>query len=125
MSVGPAHWDEITKAVQLRNRLKSKTLIIGNGDIFSRKIAYQRINETGIDGVMIARGVFKNPWIFNSVPTPKTKADKIAAWKRHLKIYQTTWGKIKPLHPLKRFLKVYLKGFPGALKMRTDLMDSL
>ncbi|KKS80626.1 MAG: tRNA-dihydrouridine synthase, partial [Candidatus Beckwithbacteria bacterium GW2011_GWA2_43_10] len=86
MSIGPAHWDEITKIVQLRNRLKSKTLIIGNGDIFSRKIAYQRIKETKVDGVMIGRGVFKNPWIFNSVPTPKTKADKIAAWERHLQI---------------------------------------
>lgn len=126
MSVGPAHWEEITKAVQLRNRLNAKTLIIGNGDIFTRAIAYQRIKETKIDGVMIGRGVFKNPWIFNSVPERNySKAEKIAAWQRHLKIYQATWGKTKPIHPLKRFLKVYLKGFPGALTMRAGLMDSL
>lgn len=126
MSVGPTHWDEIAKIVQLKNKYNPKTLIIGNGDIFTRAIAYQRIKETKIDGVMIGRGVFKNPWIFNSVPERHySQAEKIAAWKRHLKIYQTTWGKTKPIHPLKRFLKVYLKGFPGALTLRTNLTDSL
>jgi nifR3 family TIM-barrel protein len=126
MSVGPTHWDEIAKIVQLKNKFNPKTLIIGNGDIFSREIAYQRIKETKIDGVMIGRGVFHNPWIFNSIPERNySQAEKIAAWERHLKIYQATWGKTKPIHPLKRFLKVYLKGFPGALTMRTGLMDSL
>ena len=125
MSVGPTHWQEISKIVNLKNKLKSKTFIIGNGDIFSRDIASQRIKETGIDGVMIGRGVFHNPWIFNSAQPPKTKQEKIAAWKQHLEIYKTTWGNLKPIHPMKRFIKIYLKGFPGALKMRTDLLDSL
>jgi len=126
MSLGPTHWNEIAKIVKLKNKYNPKTLIIGNGDIFTREIAYQRIKETKINGVMIGRGVFKTPWIFNSVPERNySKAEKIAAWERHLKIYQTTWGKTKPIHPLKRFLKVYLRGFPGALQMRTRLMDSL
>lgn len=126
MSIGPTHWNEIAKIVKLKNKYNPKTLIIGNGDIFTREIAYQRIKETKIDGVMIGRGVFKNPWIFNSVPERNySKAEKIAAWEHHREIYQTTWGKTKPIHPLKRFLKVYLKGFPGALTMRTSLMESL
>ena len=125
MSIGPTHWNEIEKIVKLKNKYNPKILIIGNGDIFTREIAYQRIKETKIDGVMIGRGVFKNPWIFNSIQPSQTKADKVAAWKRHLEIYRQTWGKTKPIHPLKRFLKIYLKGFPGALKMRTGLMDSL
>ena len=127
MSVGPTHWDEIAKIVQLKNKYHPKTLIIGNGDIFTRAIAYQRIKETKIDGVMIGRGVFRDPWIFNPNQTikSKTRAEKIAAWERHLAIYRTAWGKTKPIHPLKRFLKVYLKGFKGALTMRTGLMNSL
>lgn len=126
MSIGPTHWNEIEKIVNLKNKYNPKTLIIGNGDLFSREIAYKRIKETNIDGVMIGRGVFKNPWIFNSVPERHySKAEKIAAWERHLAIYRQTWGKTKPIHPLKRFLKVYLKGFKGALEMRTQLMDSL
>lgn len=126
MSHGPAHWDETAKIVQLKNKLNPKTLIIGNGDIFSREIAYQRIKETGVDGVMIGRGVFHNPWIFSTVPERyHSKAEKIAAWQRHLEIYRTTWGNLKPIHPLKRFVKIYFKGFPGALKMRADLMVSL
>ncbi|MDZ7587513.1 MAG: tRNA-dihydrouridine synthase, partial [Patescibacteria group bacterium] len=126
MSVGPTHWPEINKIVSLKNKYNSKTLIIGNGDIFSRAIAYQRIKETKVDGVMIGRGVFKNPWIFHSAPERHySKAEKIAAWERHLKIYQTTWGNKKSIHPLKRFIKIYLQGFPGALAMRTQLMGSL
>lgn len=126
MSIGPTHWEEIEKIVALKNKYNPKTLIIGNGDIFSREIAYQRIKETGIDGVMIGRGVFHNPWIFSTVPERyHSKAEKIAAWEHHLAIYQQTWGKTKPIYPLKRFIKIYLKGFPGALSMRTDLMDSL
>ncbi len=127
MSVGPTHWDEIAKIVALKNKYNPKTLLIGNGDIFSRAIAYQRIKETKIDGAMIGRGVFHDPWIFNPHQTinSKTKAEKIAAWERHLTIYQTTWGKTKSIHPLKRFLKVYLKGFSGALALRTRIMDSL
>ncbi|MEK7622616.1 MAG: tRNA-dihydrouridine synthase [Patescibacteria group bacterium] len=125
MSVGPTHWPEITKIVALKNKLNPKTLIIANGDIFSREIAAQRLKETAIDGVMIGRGTFHNPWIFNPVQTPKTKAEKIAAWQRHLEIYQITWGKLKPIHPMKRFVKIYLKDFPGALPLRVSTMNSL
>lgn len=125
MSVGPTHWEEIVKIVNLKNKLNPNTLIIGNGDIFSRELALQRIKETKIDGVMIGRGVFHNPWIFNPIQIPKTKQEKIAAWERHLEIYQTTWGKLKPIHPLKRFIKIYLKGFPGAMALRKKSMDVL
>jgi len=125
MASGPTHWGEITKIVNLRNRLHSKTLIIGNGDIFSREMAHKRIKQTGVDGVMIGRGVLQNPWIFNPVQTKKTKAAKVAAWKQHLKIYRQTWGKLKPIHPMKRFVGVYLKGFSGALALRKKTMDML
>jgi len=124
LSVGPTHWEEIAKIVKLKDKLKSKTLIIGNGDIFSRQTAYKRIQQTKIDGVMIGRGVFKNPWIFNSqtADQPKAKREKIQILQNHIDLYKKTWGKNKPIHPLKRFLKVYLKGFRGAVAMRTELM---
>lgn len=125
LSVGPTHWEEIRKIVKLKNKLKSKTLIIGNGDIFSRATAYERIKQTKIDGVMIGRGVFQNPWIFNAkiADQPKTKQEKIATLQTHIDLYKTTWGKDKPIHPLKRFLKVYLNGFRGAVALRTKLMN--
>jgi len=124
MSEGPAHWEEINKIVKLRDQSKSKTLIIGNGDIFSRKIAYQRIKQTKIDGVMIGRGVFHDPYIFNSKDSiaTKTKTQKLNLLKRHLDIYEATWGKDKSYHLLKRFFKIYVNGFHGALNLRIKLM---
>lgn len=126
MSTGPAHWEEINKIVALKNRLNPKTLIIGNGDIFSREIAFQRLKETKIDGVMIGRGVFHDPYIFSqtgSIKT-KTKEQKLKLLVRHLKLYETIWGQNRSYHPLKRFFKIYLNGFNGALALRVKLMNT-
>jgi len=126
MSKSKAHWDEIKKAVKIKNQLKSKTIIIGNGDIFSRKTAFEKIQYSGVEGVMIGRGVFHDPWIFNKNETIKTKTrqEKINTLLSHLKIYENTWGTKKPYHPLKRFYKIYLSGFPHALSLRTKLMET-
>lgn len=126
LSLGPTHWEEISKIVRLRNQLKSKTLIIGNGDIFSREIARQRIKETGVDGVMIGRGVFADPYIFNpqKIINNQSKAQKLKLLKKHLDIYQKTWGKTRSYHPLKRFFKIYVNGFHGAMSLRVKLMNT-
>ncbi|OGD55427.1 hypothetical protein A3I57_01715 [Candidatus Beckwithbacteria bacterium RIFCSPLOWO2_02_FULL_47_23] len=126
MSAGPVHWKEITKIVRLRNQLKSKTLIIGNGDIFSRPIANQRIKQTGINGVMIGRGVFHDPYIFNPRETikTKTKTQKLKLLNQHLDTYETTWGQTRSYQPLKRFFKIYVNNFKGALALRIKLMNT-
>ena len=67
MSKVPAHWNKIAQAVQIRNRENPATLILGNGDVKSREDGLHKIKETGADGVMIARGAFGNPWIFNAL----------------------------------------------------------
>jgi len=126
LSLGPTHWEEISKIVRLRNQLKSKTLIIGNGDIFSREIARQRIRETKVDGVMIGRGVFADPYIFNpqKIINNQSKTQKLKLLKKHLDIYQKTWGKTRSYHPLKRFFKIYVNGFHGAMSLRVKLMNT-
>lgn len=64
LSKVPADWSEIAKAVNVRNQMKSSTVIIGNGDVASREDAQQKSQETGVDGVMIGRGVFHDPYLF-------------------------------------------------------------
>jgi tRNA-dihydrouridine synthase len=66
LSKVPADWSEIAKAVNVRNQMKSSTVIIGNGDVVSREDALQKSQETGVDGVMIGRGVFHDPFIFRN-----------------------------------------------------------
>jgi tRNA-dihydrouridine synthase len=126
MSDGPVHWDELVKAVKLRNKLKSKALMIVNGDLFTRDEAVNKIKLTGSDGAMIGRGVFRDPYVFNPAKTikDKTKEQKLDLLRRHLEIYETTWGGSKPFHPLKRFFKIYVNGFKGALALRIKLMTT-
>ncbi|MFH1170064.1 MAG: tRNA-dihydrouridine synthase [Candidatus Vogelbacteria bacterium] len=64
MSKVPAHWEAITRAVKIRNDLKSQTLIIGNGDVADLAEARQRAEETSADGIMLGRAIFGNPWLF-------------------------------------------------------------
>ena len=66
MSNGPALWNEIGKAVTLRNQLGSQSLILGNGEVTSYTDALDRVQQYGVDGVMVGTGVFKNPWMFNT-----------------------------------------------------------
>lgn len=64
MSLVPARWDRVKRAVEIRNEMGSKTLISGNGDVWDIADAYKKAEETGADGVMIGRGIFGKPWMF-------------------------------------------------------------
>ena len=122
MSNGPALWDEIGKAVTLRNQLGSPTLILGNGDVTSYAEAISRIQEFGVDGVMVGTGVFKNPWMFNTEPVEITILHRIELMRKHITLYQKTWGNGKDYNVLKRFFKIYLNGFSNAAHWRDAFM---
>ncbi|MCL5666901.1 MAG: tRNA-dihydrouridine synthase [Patescibacteria group bacterium] len=64
MSKVPAHWDKIAEAIKIRDKIKSPTVILGNGDIRSYQEGLARVKESGADGVMVGRGAFGNPWFF-------------------------------------------------------------
>ena len=123
MSSVPAHWDEIKMAVEIRNEKLVDTVIIGNGDIKNVQEAGSRAQETGVDGVMIGRGVFENPWCFSAkgqVPSAKQKIDLL---KRHLELWQETWGDRKNFSVLKKYFKIYVRDFEGASELRAKLMN--
>jgi tRNA-dihydrouridine synthase len=122
MSNGPALWDEIGKAVNLRNQLGSETLILGNGEVSSYSDALNRIEQYGVDGVMVGTGVFRNPWMFNTEPTEITVNRRIELMRKHISLYQNTWGNGKDYNVLKRFFKIYLNGFSNAAHWRDTFM---
>ena len=110
-------------AVEIRNEKLVDTVIIGNGDIKNVQEAGSRAQETGVDGVMIGRGVFENPWCFSAkgqVPSAKQKIDLL---KRHLELWQETWGDRKNFSVLKKYFKIYVRDFEGASELRAKLMN--
>ncbi|HEX7259709.1 MAG TPA: tRNA-dihydrouridine synthase [Candidatus Saccharimonadia bacterium] len=124
MSRVPAHWDEIGKAVKLRDQLAPKTLMIGNGDVLSRNQGERLAAAYNLDGIMIGRGVFQDPFVFASKEAEHPPEEMFAILLHHVNLYDSTWGDAKSYNPLKRFFKMYVSGFPGAAELRARLMDT-
>ena len=124
MSTGLALWDEIAKAVQLRNTSGSKTRILGNGDVDSYAMAMRYVEQYGVDGVMIGTGIFKNPWLFNSTEADLSFDAKMNLLKKHITLYHKTWGEKGNFNVLKRFFKIYVNGYEGAAALRDQLMQT-
>lgn len=124
MSKVPAHWDAIARAVAIRNQLKSKTLILGNGDIKSREEAFERVKETGVDGVMIGRGAFGNPWIFNAKKSQPSLKERMKVLLHHARLFETMYKKKKPFAIMCKHFKAYASGFEGAHELRAQLMQA-
>lgn len=123
MSIPPADWGEIAKAVKLRDSIAPQTLIIGNGDVMSRAEGLERVQQTGVDGIMIGRGVFTNPFCFEHEPRVHSREELLALLNFHLDLVETADHKM-PFAPLKRFFKIYIRDFDGASELRVKLMDA-
>ncbi len=118
------HWEVFRPIVQLRDEIAPTTAIIANGDVLTRQQALDVASEHGVDGVMIGRGVFRDPYVFSAKsPWPSmAKAEKIGLYARHINLFLEKWGNNKNPATLKRFAKVYVNGFSGASELRSDLM---
>lgn len=124
MSKVPAHWDEIGKAINIRNKLKSKTLIIGNGDVKDRQDGLKKAEQFTLDGIMIGRGILSNIWVFEKNPTKHTLKDQLKLLLEHARLFETTWGKSKNFLNLRKFFKAYIHDFDGANDLRVRLMQT-
>ncbi len=127
MSKEKAKWDLIGDVVKLRDSLKSKTFIIGNGDIKSREEALHMQRKYHVDGVMIGRGIFENPLLFSSKNADfqsKSLQYKLELAQKHIKLFQQTWENSKNPAILKKFFKIYIRDFIGANRLRLMLMQA-
>jgi len=128
MSDYPAHWDEIGKVVKLRDSLKLRTLIIGNGDVKDLSDAMEKYEKYKVDGIMIGRGIFDNLWVFNKDINPENipYEEKLKLLVSHIKLFDKTWGSrslgTKNFSIMKKFYKIYISGMPNASIVRAELM---
>lgn len=125
MSKVPAHWDQIDKVRQIRDKLGVKTLIIGNGDVRNRQHGLGLIEKYNLDGVMIGRGIFDDPFAFaEHSPWPQyTTQQKIDLYRKHVELFAETWqNNERAIITLNKFCKIYINGFDGAKDLREKLM---
>ena len=123
MSKVPARWERVKRAVEIRDALGSKTLIIGNGDVTSMADARAKVAETGCDGVMFGRAIFGNPWLFDEEKKEVTVAEKIAAALVHTEMYLEHWQGRKSFELMKKFYRAYINNFPLAKELRAEMME--
>ncbi|OGD67406.1 hypothetical protein A2442_02780 [Candidatus Campbellbacteria bacterium RIFOXYC2_FULL_35_25] len=136
MSKAPADWDTIKRGREIRDEMKSKTLIIGNGDVSNVDEAQKRVEETGVDGIMIGRGIFGNPWLFSEIDWGNLPVrEKLKVALEHTKLFEKIFGETKENKKIfgkrarnfalmKKHYKAYINGFEGAKELRVKLMGT-
>ena len=125
MSEVPAHWELIPEIKALRDEIAPHTTLTINGDILDRQMGMELAEKYGVDGVMIGRGVFKNPFAFEKEPREHTPLEHLELLKYQLDL-QDHYGDQLPrsMSGLHRFFKIYVKGFKGAAELRAKLMNT-
>lgn len=125
MSEVDAHWELIPDIKELRDRIAPNTLLTINGDIPDRQKGQELAEKYGIDGVMIGRGIFKNPFAFEKEPKEHSSEEYLDLLRLQLDL-QDHYAEIVPrsITKLHRFFKIYVKGFRGAGELRNQLMNT-
>lgn len=134
MSKVPAHHELIPEIVALRDRIAPKTLLTINGDIVNRQHGMELVQKyPGVDGVMIGRGVFSDPFCFANETAgndfdsengdSNNRQKLLDLLNYHLDLFDKWQPAIgRPYETLKRFFKVYIRNFDGASDLRNALM---
>ncbi|MSU45230.1 MAG: tRNA-dihydrouridine synthase family protein [Candidatus Zambryskibacteria bacterium] len=149
MSAVPARWENVKRAVEIRNEFvdskgkKSETLIFGNGDVTDLEDADKKVLETGCDGVMLGRAIFGNPWLFSrstqssflkvlgknpqtiqkSTQGSANIIERLRVMTEHTKLFEELLPH-KSFAIMKKHYKAYVNGWDGAKELRMKLMDA-
>jgi len=125
MSKVPAHWNMLPEIKAMRDTLSPDTLLVGNGDVMNRADAAELTHTYGIDGVMIGRGIFQDPFAFaeRSPWSELTPQEKAELYKKHVTLFAQTWKDAdRRVRILGKFCKIYINGFDNASERRDQLM---
>ena len=125
MSKVDAHWELIEAIKSLRDEIAPDTLLTINGDIPDRQTGLELAEKYGVDGVMIGRGIFHNPFAFEKEPRKHSTKELLDLLRLHLTLfdkYSANTG--RPFKSLRRFFKIYVRGIRGASGLRHELMST-
>jgi len=126
MSEVPAHWELAPQIVKMAR--EAGVVIIGNGDVESLEDGKEKAKNSGMDGIMVGRGIFGNPWFFNEKIELKdiSLAEKFRTAIEHCRLFEKELSSkgIKGYHVMKKHFKAYVSEFEGAKELRAKLMET-
>ncbi|MEJ8303570.1 tRNA-dihydrouridine synthase [Saccharibacillus sacchari] len=126
MSKVDAHWELIPAIKQLRDEIAPQTLLTINGDIPDRQKGLELAEKYGVDGIMIGRGIFHDPFAFEQEKKEHGSDELLDLLKLHLDLHDHYSEHLepRPFKALPRFFKIYVRGFRGASELRAKLMEA-
>ncbi len=107
--------------------------IVGSGDIMDAETVVERLNTSGLDGVIIARGAIGNPWIFKEARAlwegkPKPEGPSLAeqgeVYLKHYELIEETRPMIKSVRYFRKFAVGYSKHHPHRKMVQADLITA-
>jgi len=129
---GLSDWNFIREAKQhLLERNRPDVAIIGSGDLFTAEVCVQRLAESGIDGLALARGIIGNPWLFREVsaalcqqpkPEPPSLAEQREVLAEHFRLSAELYGEIRAATTMRAFGVKYCLRHPCLDQVRQDFV---
>ena len=122
---GKADWDIIKKVKQ-----SVHIPVIGNGDVTDEESALAMFEQTGVDGIMIGRGSFGNPWIFKKIkhylqtgeklPQP-TNQERLQVMEKHIQLAVEEKGEDVAIKELRKHISWYTKNLKNSSEFRNSI----
>lgn len=127
MSKVPAHYEVIDELIRMRDYISPETLLQINGDIKDHQQGMELYrSHPGLDGIMIGRGVFENPYCFSPNKEQHDLRELLSLFEMQLDLYDDYARKIggKRFVTLRRFFKIYVRSMPNAAFYRDLLVNT-
>ncbi|MDR1728059.1 MAG: tRNA dihydrouridine synthase DusB [Acidobacteriota bacterium] len=127
MFSGKADWRVVAEV-----KAHARIPVIGNGDVFAPEDAARMFRETGVDGVMLGRGVLSNPWLIRQAwdhlnDRPVTETGHGERVRFTLDFLGRVSRELPPpvaLGKLKKLGGCLAKGFPGSSRLRARMHEA-
>ncbi|HEY2841659.1 MAG TPA: tRNA-dihydrouridine synthase [Pirellulales bacterium] len=121
--VGPSRWEFLR---EVKQHAGART-VLGSGDLFTAADCLAMIEQTGVDGVTVARGAIGNPWIFaqaralaagEPLPAPPSVFAQREVIRRHYRLSETIYGPNACGRQMRKFGIKYAQLHPNSLEVR-------
>ncbi|TWU60451.1 putative tRNA-dihydrouridine synthase [Rubripirellula tenax] len=126
--VGPSRWEFLS---EVKSHVGDRLKILGSGDLFTAADGFRMIQQTGIDGVTVARGAIGNPWIFSqsvalaagkSLPEPPTIFEQAAVMREHFTLCEQTYTPERAPMLMRKFCIKYSASHPNFKVVRESFV---
>jgi tRNA-dihydrouridine synthase B len=126
--IGPSRWEFLT---DVKKHVGESIRILGSGDLFAAQDAFDMIEQTGIDGVTMARGAIGNPWIFEQaqaidqgkpIPDPPSVHRQAELMREHYDLCEHTYGAQRAALQMRKFCIKYSQSHPDHANVRPSFV---